>query len=417
MSRRISYALSGADRFQLYFDAVARKNTGIGNVIRAVVTLEGTVPTSEILHALKNDKAMNILRGLALKRNFFLGDCRIESATNQASPEIKLNLMTFQEAMSLIASKDCDFLKGTPLHADVAYSDKGTHLILSVNHVIMDHAGMEILLSSLAGEDSLIDFAESNSKKTFTSKLTEAIAATRHVSSLSSWSMKRLADKREKGSAAFELVELSPEETELVKKNMTIKLKANQLAFFLGCSMFSISKHSELLTGKNYFVPVPVDRRTASSQNSLLSNFISFLYFKAEESDLESLEKITGVISKQTIMQAKKNIPEKFSSLLDLFRHVPSPLYKAFIDLPSRGHAATFAFSLLSGSKLEGKKILGRRVLDVTHYAPVISPPGLNVIFSEFNSKLKILCSFDERRISRKNILAYLDTIKQNLLG
>jgi len=194
-------------------------------------------------------------------------------------------------------------------------------------------------------------------------------------------------------------------------------MNASALSFFLGCSLFSIGKNQKLLVGKNYFVPVPMDRRPASCRNSLLSNFISFIYFKAKDSELESLKASVDLISKQTISQARKNIPQKFSSLLDIFRFVPDPFYKAFIDLPSMGHGATFAFSLLSNSGLEGKKILGYKVSDVTHYAPVISPPGLNVIFSEFNGRLKILCSFDKGRITRDEVKSYLETLKLNLLA
>ena len=118
--------------------------------------------------------------------------------------------------------------------------------------------------------------------------------------------MKRLKENNSVGKGSFELMELSPEETVRVKNYMAGVMKTSALPFFLGCSLFALSRQAKLLTGKYYFIPVPVDRRPPSGKNSLLSNFISFLYFNADDSELVSLEKTIQTISKQMISQAKK---------------------------------------------------------------------------------------------------------------
>jgi NRPS condensation-like uncharacterized protein len=409
-----SYPLNGADRFQLYFDSVARKKTGVGNVIRAAVSLEGIISEQIILKGIEENKWMYDISRLTLRRSLFsqLYKLESESVTNRFS--LTFHKGSIEETMDAIHSKDCDLEKANPsMFVDVVYGDNQTHLIISVSHILMDHTGMENLLSLLSGDHNIVTFARSENKKPLSKKLSDAFAATKFVASLSGWSVKRLAGTKKQSRASFELLELSQEETLQVKKRIT----GQALPFLLGSTVYSLSRHKNLLTGKNYFVPVPLDRRNASDQNSILSNFISFLYFKAEDSDLASIEKITEVISKQTISQARKNHPGKFSSLLDIFRYVPNPLYATLIELPSAGHAATFAFSLLSNSKLEGKKIFGSRVLDVTHFAPVISPPGLNVIFSEFGGRMKVLCSYDECRILKEDVGSFLNTLKLNLLG
>ena len=416
MSNRNSYRLNGADRFQLYFDAVARKNTGIGNVIRAAVTVGGIIPETEIRQAIGANEWLNFLSSLSLKKNLFSSLYRFERTDKSIPISLTFHQGTYEEAMRQVVTKDCNLKAGTPLHVDAVYGENKTHLVFSVSHVLIDHAGMEILLSSFEGENISATAPVPVFRKSFFKKLADASSATMFVSSRSGSDMKRLKRKSGPGKAAFELMELTAEETFRVKNQMSA-MNASALSFFLGCSLFSIGRNQKLLTGINYFVPVPMDRRPASCKNSLLSNFLSFIYFKAKDSDLESLKSSVELISKQTILQARKSIPQKFSSLLDIFRFVPDPFYKAFIDLPSKGHAATFAFSLLSKSGLEGKKILGYKVSDVTHYAPVISPPGLNVIFSEFNGSLKILCSFDESRISKDEVALYLDVIKLNLMG
>jgi len=409
--------LNGADRFQLYFDAVARKNTGTGNVVRAGITLEGIIPEEVIRNSVEENEWVRFLSTFSLEKNPSSVLYKFKSNTNAEPLLVAFHSGTLQGAMRDIVSKDCNLQSDTPICVDVAYGENKTHLIFSISHVLMDHYGMENLLSSFAGVNNLVDFTHPGNKKSMLSKLADAAAATLFVSSMSGRSMKRLRGDHGNGKASFESIELSAEETIRVWNYMSGEMNAQALPFFLGCSLFAISKHSKFLTGKKYFVPVPMDRRPASCKNSVLSNFISFLYFNAKDSDLESLQQSVEIISKQMISQARKNMPEKFSSLLDLFRFVPKYIYKAFIELPGNGHSATFAFSLLSGSKLEGKEMMGHKVLDVTHYAPAISPPGLNVIFSEFNGKLKILCTFDERRITKDNVVSYLGTLKLNLLG
>jgi hypothetical protein len=417
VSKRISYPLNGADRFQLYFDSIARKNTGTGNVIRAAITLEGIVSEEMIRKSIEENEWVRFLSTISLRKNSLSVLYKFESEPGSRQVHVTFHSGTLEEIMPHLVTKDCDLQTSTPMYVDVVYGTGKTHLIFSISHVLMDHYGMENLLSSFAGEKNLVAFSPPVNKKSLFKKFADAIPATMFVSRRSGRNMKRLKGNNSLAKATFELIEFSSEETIRIRSKMTGGMKTNALPFLLGCSLFSISKHSNLLTGKNYFVPVPMDRRPASCKNNLLSNFISFLYFSAKDADVESLENIIGAISTQMIFQARKNIPAKFTSLLDIFRFVPAAVYKAFIELPGNGHSATFAFSLLSGSKLERKEMMGHKVLDVMHYAPAISPPGLNVICSEFNGRLKVLCTFDERRIAKDNVVSYLDTLKLNLLG
>jgi len=412
----ISYPLNGADRFQLYFDDLARKNTGTGNVIRAAVAIEGMVLEPEIRKLIESNECLRFLSSISLSRNFLSGLYSFRNNGSSKSFPVNIHRNTYMEALPSVISKDCDLSNGSPVRVDVMFDENKTYLVISVSHVLIDHSGMEILLSSFTEENNFGKISAPAQKKSFFSKLADSFSATIFVSSMSGRAMKRLNRKSGKGNVRFNLVEMTVDETGRIKDHM-MKLNASMLSFFLGSSLFTSGSIPDLFTGKNYFVPVPMDRRPASCKNSLLSNFISFIYFKATDSDLKSLKASVELITRQTISQARKNIPGKFSSLLDLFRFVPKPFYRAFIELPGGGHAATFAFSLLTNSGMEGKKILGYKVINVTHYAPVISPPGLNVIFSEFNGKLKILCSFDESRITNEDVVIFLEALKLNLLG
>src|SRR5215204_5632142 len=101
VSQRFSYPLSGADRFQLYFDEIARKNTGIGNVIRAAITLEGIIPEEIIRQNIGENEWVRFLSGLILKKNNFSALFRFENGGNHHQSIITFHQVTFREVMNL----------------------------------------------------------------------------------------------------------------------------------------------------------------------------------------------------------------------------------------------------------------------------------------------------------------------------
>ncbi len=423
MNRNTSYRLNGADRFQLYFDSVARKNTGVGNVIRAVVTLSGRISEPDFRLNISSNEAICFLLGLSLKKKWFSTLFHLEQKEFSPDPE---KVLTFysgekpEDALDHALACDCSFYSGDPLHIDVVYDQNRTHVVFSVSHILMDYAGMENLLMSVF-ENKIVVNAEVNKHpvKSFLRKFRGAIEATFFVAARTAWNMKRLSVKSGKSKPAFEILELVPEETEKVKQIATGEIRTNALSFYLGSSLYSLKQHKELLTGKKgiYFIAVPLERRPPECKNVVLSNFHSYIYFHVKADDMESVRDISQSFSRQMIVQARRQMPEKFSSLLDLFRFIPATVYRAFIDLPTNGHAGTFAFSLLANSCLENKAYGNCSVIDVTHYAPLIAPPGLNIVFNEFNGRLKIILSFDESRITKIQAIELLQTIRKNLLN
>lgn len=422
MSGPYSYPLNGADRFQLFFDSAARKRTGIGNVIRVVITIEGLISTEELMAELEKNSIVKILIQLKLRRHWYSTLFRFESDESQAD---LASCVTFHagdasHAMQVALSRDFPPSAGKLFHIDAICRQGQTDIIISTSHILMDYKGMENLIASLAGEKlKTFRSGTGSGEKSFNKKLAGAIRATRYVAGLSGWNMRRLKRRTGKGIAELELLELSEEETTAVNSKMDQEVRTNALSFFLGCSLDALKQHEELLnrsTG-NFFVAVPVERRPAKNNHDVLSNYLSFLYFHAKENEITNVKEISGMVFYQMIRQAKEKLPEKFSALLHLFRFIPAKVYSAFINLPGNGHAGTFAFSMLGNSCLENKPFMGRKVLNVTHYAPVISPPGLNIVFTAFRNKLKIILSFDEGRITREDAAALLQTIRKNLLG
>lgn len=423
MTENNSYRLNGSDRFQLLFDTVARRNTGIGNVIRAQVTVKGRISGSSFRQAISANEAILFISGLELKKKWYSTQYIFVQKKNPVGID---KLISFHRdenpgpALEQALSRDCNPATGSPLHIDVIFDNEETHIIFSANHSLMDYTGMEILLGSVFEGRKVIPFREAKKPaKSFASYFIDTVVATFFVAARTAWNLRRLPVRSGKSGPAYEKLEFTLRETELINQIASNGIRTNSLSYYLGCSLFSLHQHSDWLTGKKkiYFIAVPLDRRQQADKYTVLSNFHSFIYFHSMTDDIKSIRDTAQTFSQQMIMQARRKMPDKFSALLNLFRYIPAPVYRAFIDLPTNGHAGTFAFSLLPDSRLEINLAGDYQVVDVTHYAPVIAPPGLNIVFHKFAGKLKIILSFDDSRMTKLQAKELLNTIRKNFLN
>ena len=383
--------------------------------------MKGIIPEPDFLSMFHANEAVRLISEMRLTKKWYSPLYKFEGSDRPYSPEM---ICTFHKndnpanALSAALLREISLRTGPLIHADVIFSEEETCIVFSASHVLMDYAGMENLLASFGSGEVKLFPEKISSGKSFFGKLSDSIRSTIFVASLSSWNMKRLEKYQSHGNACYEMQELSVDETRRVRILGSEEIKTNPLSFFLGSTTFSLHAHPEMLkrSNGNYFIAVPLDRRNQANKNVLLANYISFLFFNLKPGELKSVKDTAQSISSQMISQARKKLPEKFSALMEIFRFIPAPLYNAFIELPGNGNSNTFAFSMLANSMLENNSFMGLPVLDVTHYAPVISPPGLNIVFTEFNGRLKIMFSFDENRIKREQVKALMNTIKKNLL-
>ncbi len=421
MRIRETFTLSGADRFQLFFDNVSRKNTGTGNVIRAMVVVDGVIPENKFHELVERNEAILFLSNLSLVRKWFSPVYKWKLSGTKSKKQI-LSIHksgVVNNIVRRLQSKDCSFDE-CPIYIDIVYGSSQTSVFISANHALFDYSGMENLLSIISGDSSDIVLKKTLAVEgSFLKKMTDAIAAALFIAKRSGRNIRRLLKNKDNPKAALGFIELSKEETQKTSLRHHHEIKTGLLPYYLGNVVYSLSGFESLLSHRkgDFFVAVPIDRRPVSHKNVLLSNYLSFIYFKVKFDEIESVKNVAGVFSKQMIQQGRKRIPEKFRSLLYLFRFLPDFIYRTFIELPGKGHSNTFAFSLLANSGLENKLFMGLPVRDVTHFPPVISPPGLNIVFTEFNGRLKIICSFDESRITRDQVNNLLEAIGRNLLS
>jgi hypothetical protein len=147
-------------------------------------------------------------------------------------------------------------------------------------------------------------------------------------------------------------------------------------------------------SGGSYVVPMPLDCRKRCSKGPLLSNPVSFLFFRVEPGQLQSMPNLIRSLSQQMMDLMRCEAPASFATALDFFRRIPLAMYSRILGGPTGGKMASFYFSDIGLSLHEIETFLGRRILDITHLAPVTIPPGLGIITSRFRERLSVILSW-----------------------
>ncbi len=409
--------MTGSDRFHLFLDRYGRKISSTGNVVKARIVLEGKVDKQLILEKTAGNKALQFLASTFPEKKRYSP----EIVWKQRFSDNPARLISFHEISSrgeisaAMMERDCDFSGDAPLHIDIYYEkDTQTHFILSVNHSLLDHTGMELLLQHISGENTdLLLQKNEDAEISLLKKFIDSVSITFFVAGKSGWNIQRFARRQGSALPSCEEIVITKQELEQNKNNQS----PGGLPDYLASLVHSITQDKTLFekAGRPVFIPVPLDRRTSAFKNVLLSNRMSFLFFRADQNEFNDIGELRKSFLQQMLNQARKGMPQKFESLLSLFRFLPAFIYKAFLNLPSKGNSSTLAFSSLPASFLEKGTFLGHKVRDYTHYPPLLSPPGMNVVFMEFRGGLKIIVTFDRHCIGADRIRTLLSDVKQKL--
>lgn len=145
-----------------------------------------------------------------------------------------------------------------------------------------------------------------------------------------------------------------------------------------------------------YVVPVPLDTRKRGSMGPVFGNHITFLFFRAEQEDISSMNRLVSVLTKQMTDQIRGMTPESFTTTMELFRNLPMGIFALQAAGPTKGQIASFFFSFPGDTCHDLDRFLDVPVLEVLHLPPVSAPPGLSIIFNKYRGMLSVVLSFVE---------------------
>jgi NRPS condensation-like uncharacterized protein len=443
----VKQTLSGSDYFHLLLDRKMLRNGLVGNISRIHLKLEPNADLNSIAEQLVQNPTfqsvcqLKVVHRWPLTPRWVARDCFVprndEKATfiaKKEQPALSLSKRLKQfhnlkahsklsksKLESTVLNRKVDN-ENSLIFIDLCELEDGTkHVVISMHHLLFDHQGMVNFLHALADDYKTFPLFPEAEKTSVLQTLYNAAYMTIYMLSRSSGKLGTLVAKnlKPKSTPRFKVIEFSEEETTQIEKN------AWQAGSRIGQSAFYISATAQIvnqaLKNRNENPPylwfsVPNDQRRKGTSGHLVSNQLSFLFFRLNSNELATTETAIKAINQQLKTQIKNRITERYTDLLNSLLLMPVPIYEAMVNLASNGKMSSFGYSDLGTDKINLTEFRGARIENTFHYPPVPSPPGFNVVNSKTNEKLKFVWAYFDEVLNEDEISRMEDSFRGLLL-
>ena len=410
--------LNGSDFFQALLDKHHRKVGLQGNVSRFTLDLEGQPDAKALEQRVNKDPYFCWLHQLRWKARWPF-QLPVWKKINQPG-RIKIKEHQSETITGLpdtLWQYDIKPWKQTPYALDLVYrpNDSST-LVFTWNHSLLDSRGAELLLRYLGGnleDDKQLIFLPPEEAEL---PVKEQLDHTQKVKNFlfdgkeTKTRLSLLMDsKKSKAANRYHLISFSEKETQQIDKNCKKYLaRFGKSPVYLATAIRSFNQLLEAKgkKGDSFWVPIPQDQRRKGAWGPVLSNQVSFLFYRLFPEVLSDMKATVDEISKQMIDQIRNRIPQSYKIMMAFSRRMPMWLYSYIVKSPTKGAFASFFFSD-TGNSLDGfDHFAGIPITDAVHYPPNAGYPGFTTVFMLFQNKLKVIvahtdASADEEAIAR----------------
>lgn len=421
--------LSGADWFLHVLDNASNKQSFDFNIIRIVLDVEDENYATTIINRLKQHDLVNWMLNIQLKKPFFFSKpyWEYKNSTNaltinyhELGQNSLYDLKFFQQAMRV---------NKTPLFACDCVKENGvvSKIILSIHHVLMDGRGASFFLEELHANDfSLKDRFDVSHY--FPKEYAPKINWYKHVKNM--YFIKHFmyqhqsqnnANFNEVSSNSFKIKVVDFNQGESLKINNNAQLKGSKFGLNQFLLAVSIKEINELFREKNIpgdcWLPIPYDGRKRGGTGPIISNAISFLFYRIKHAEQKSVEAIVKEIQFQMMDQLRQDVPIKYSLFLEMMQYIPEKLFSFLILRASAGNLASFLYSASIEQSRDVANKFELQVKNMCIIPPFSSPPGITISFLTFNGQLSLNLVYDEALLNESELLAIIERLKIKLLA
>ena len=421
--------LSGADWFLHVLDNAADKKSFDFNIIRIVLDVENENYATTIINRLKQHDLVKWMLNIQLEKPFFFSKpyWKFKNSTNELTVnyhELGQNslydLKLFQQAMRV---------NKTPLFACDCVKENGvvSKIILSIHHVLMDGRGASFFLEELhANEFPLKDifdkfhyFPKENTTKISWYKHVKNMYFIKHF--MNQQQSKNNANFNNLSSNSFKIQVVTFDELESLQIINNAQLNGAKFGLNQFLLAVSIKEITELFREKNIqgdcWLPIPYDGRKRGGNGPIISNEISFLFYRIQQAEQKSIEAIVQEIQFQMMDQLRQDLPKKYSLFLEMMQYIPEKLFSFLILRASAGNLASFLYSASIEQARDVSNKFELQAKNMLIIPPFSSPPGLTISFINFSGQLSLNLVYDEALLSETELLAIVVRLKHKLLG
>lgn len=431
--------LSGSDYFHLLLDRKMLRNGLVGNISRVHLELAGNANLQEMAERLLKNSVLREVAQLKVVHRWprlpiwasrgpldadteEKSDGSINYEWKVSTPYLKIH--SHQTRLNFdkhVLNRKVDNDRGLVFIDICELEDRSKHVVISMHHVLFDHQGMMNFLHVLAKETRSFPFFPEDESLSFLDSLWSSVYMTSYMLKRSSSKLGTLVKKDLKLPEApiFRIITFSEAETEQIEKNAwNAGSRIGQSSFYMAATA-QIVQH--LITDRNenstfVWFSVPHNNRKKGSSGHLVSNQLSFLFFKLTADEMLTPKKSVTSINSQLKNQIRDQVIARYSDLLNVLRAMPMPVYEAMVDLASSGKMSSFGFSDLGENKLQLNTFLDAVVVNIFHYPPVPSPPGFNVAVIKENGRLRFVWGYFKAAINQSEIEAMERQFRKILL-
>lgn len=421
--------VNGSDYFLLLLDQHMRKHGPLGNVGRFVLELDGPLTEVQLRQKLKDSHIANWLNSVGKpRRNLLFKLPQWKSASKRKAFSILTHSASDSKQLpESIFSQDIRLGKNRPFHFDlIPHSGGKTTMIFSWHHSLMDAHGIEMFLKMLGGNDGTIEVNRLFPKAEAATNWPEEMNKAREVkkflfdSTRSPLAMLMEQAPQPKSKGQYRIIAFSEEETTQVDaRARELKVRFGNSPMYLAATARGIHqiRQARKMPEGIYWIPVPQDQRKRGAIGPIISNQVSFLFYKLTDTELGDISETIQSLSQQMMDQIRNGITASFAVMMGIFRRLPMAAYRYLMHQPTRGDIASFFFSDTGNSLKQFTEFMGLSIKDATHFPPNAHHPGFTLIFMRVQNRLKVVVGYTDVSLSEEEIEGFVTHLRGDLLG
>ena len=422
--------LSGADYFHLVLDKHAKKHGAGGNVMRKVFYFNNTLSFEKINSILKSSPVIywlcniKLVQGGLFKLPFWrYTDEGIEIILLEHYSAIE------NEIPEIILSRDITVESKRFVEADLVHYPSGAcSFILSWNHILLDVKGTTLLFEHLnmlpenKPQNFDIFFPGEEKKTDIVTYIRNMYKVKKFVQTSSKPPVSSVANSKYKTDDGRTLTKVISFNTDETKKINESAFKAGSrfgptLYLVACCSHVIHFLNQQRNKAGDIWLPVPYDGRLVGAAGPLISNCVSFLFYRIAQDEINSVSQTVNCLSTQMKAQIKDGIPQKYTMFLNMMRHVPLWLYYFLISRTGKGVFASFLYTSTGDNFNNLKSLFGKPIRNINMIPALTFPPGLTFVFLKHDEALSINIAYSPIIICNNELHLIEEKIKEILLA
>lgn len=408
--------LSGSDYFHLLLQKKPENHVGEQNIIRLKVDFEHKNCLDQFIQHIQSSPIIHWMCNITLHHSTFLSAPYWFYQNKNKSIQIKEH--PFEENQQIpksILQQGIRINIDPLIQIDIFHTPTNqSTLVISWHHLLMDGRGAGLLIRHVnsTNKDSHTFFQDFFPKPqtsiSFWAQLKNIFFIRYFMEEAVRGTLLSMPIHASNTKPQFILksIHLNREETSQLDKTAQAKgAKFGATLFLLACcaqlfyALPSIKNQSGTI-----WVPLPYDGRKRGSLGPMITNCISFLFYRIDTKNIESLEETIKDLQRQMSEQIGSEIPKKYHAFLHSMKRIPVKFTQILMSKYTQKASPSFLFTAAGQENWDTQNLFKEGVSLIQIIPPFVFPQGLTFSFLRYNNQLTMNIVFEESRLSSDEI-------------